>query len=158
MPELTLQEELADLTARIEKILHDELPEAVRNATQQGGTDFGTFEPAVEVLHELDDVQRALGLKTYELLRGQPQALGPVLRRLAPQGIGSSPEAPGPDLVGDATLPDPVDYDPGEKGEAATVVCYRCRSPRGVTSCPDCAKPFCPDHVDPALHPCGDLL
>ncbi len=157
MPELTLQEELADLTARIEKILHDELPEAARKTVDELKTSPAGGDLA-EIVKELDDVQRALGLKTYELLRGQPQALGPVLRRLAPHGIGSSPEAPGPDLVGDATLPDPVDYDPGEKGEAATVVCYRCRSPRGVTSCPDCAKPFCPDHVDPALHPCGDLL
>ncbi len=157
----SLQDELAELTERMEKILHEELPDAARTIEADGS---GGVADVRRTIRELDDVQRALGLKTFELLHTNPQALSPVLQRIAPAGIPSSPVAPGPDLVGDAELgPDYFTTARREavahpKGEAVTIACYRCRRIEGVTSCVACALPFCPEHVDPAKHPCGDLV
>lgn len=128
---MNLSEELKDLTDALEKILHEELPEAARLIERNGS---GSEKVRV-VVEKLDKVERALGLKTFELLRRGPQTMMPL--RMEP--------------------PEPATV--GQKGEHVPITCsyLNCRILE-IETCPACSKPFCSKHIDPAIHPCGDLM
>jgi hypothetical protein len=154
----SLAEELKNLTDRLEKILHEELPEAARVAIQLLGDNVSSTEALGRTVAELDQVQRVLGLRTFELLRRGPM----------PKISGSDLSLALAALVGDEGIeagepdqqaPRPAGGAKPGKGVPVEITCtfLNCHDAK-VFTCESCSKPFCERHVDPAIHPCGDLL
>lgn len=148
MDATTLQSELAELTEKLEELLHNKLPEAARLVRARSG-DGRDLVPLVD---ELDELQRALGMKTYELLRtGAP--LGRVEVSEVRQEFYPS------DLQRWGAAESPTAVQPVDEASVVSRTCSAnpCTRTSGVTPCARCKRPFCPDHNDPALHPCeGD--
>jgi hypothetical protein len=136
----SLQQELGELTDKLEEILHAKLPEAARGVS--ANTPEG--QALAAVVAELDEIQKALGMRTYELLRSHTAA---------PRGFPRAELVP----LSEAP-PDPIDPPPPHPPVPYSgPLCSnaRCNHTAGVQTCPRCSQLFCPEHLDPALHPCA---
>jgi hypothetical protein len=99
---------------------------------------------AVE-LHE--ELSKALGLKALELMRSPGQVVPGSTQEtfyLHPQ------EDPMP-----TNPPLPKKPEPPDLGAMCNGL--NCRRTDGLEQCSNCGLSFCPQHSDPALHPCGDI-
>lgn len=143
--------DLLGMVDALEGLLHNELPDVARGFK---GSD-GDVTYLQTVVDKIDDLQRQIGMATFEMIR----------RGEAPPSLGRerfsrvvAPDDPYEDPVGIMRGGvAPADGPTATDGPAPlTPRCTGCKV-FAVGNCDTCGKPFCARDIHPSMHPCGDL-
>ena len=133
-------EELQEFATALE-VAREAVIEAARDACtgEMDGTNIA------EAVKGLTKAERALGLKTAQLMRGAAAGGGipaapPLATLAAPPGV---PE----DTAKQPALPRP----------RRECTANPCKNWQNLQQCEGCSDFFCPHHLDQSFHPCGDI-
>jgi hypothetical protein len=147
-----IQARIDELTEQLEKLLQEDLPATARALLID--TDEATVGCVRATVTTIDNTQKELGLLTYQLLRaGYPVGGGETIR-MASMGEEDYAIEEGRIVTNVPNIE--VASTPAPAVPRGTS-CGGCKRTAGVTICPHCNRGYCPEHHDPALHPCtGD--
>lgn len=151
--------DLLGMVDQLEGLLHEELPEAANQVCATAAGDKpgdGVLKGLAEVVGKVEDLQRKIGMATFEMIRrGEAPPLIGRARFRDTNNLAEPADAPYDDPM--ATMRGgvaPVEATDGP--EPPTPRCTGCKV-FSVGSCESCGKPFCARDIHPSMHPCGDL-
>lgn len=133
-------EELQEFANALE-VAREQVIEAARDAIP-GEMDGTNLADAVKALTK---AERALGLKTAQLIRGVS----------AGGGIPAPPAVP--TMAAPPGVPEDTAKGPSLPRPRRECQANPCKNWQNLQQCEGCSDFFCPHHLDPSFHPCGDI-